>query len=587
MTLAVTIDGRPGRLHPNPMVIGQAPVADWHLSLFAGPQRHAQLEVRSDMSLWIRSLSPLPGTYTRVNGDVVVDALRLRAGDRVELGPFPPWCRPGAVTPFSIEVGVDGLDGHHRVAPERLTSALVPLPRYDTSPDPSTQAVPFRPGSLVLTDGEVTHLAQHTQVDGDLLLRGTRIGAMLSAPTLTEVAGDLRVRRCPGVRRIEFPSLQSIGGRLSFEHLPDLEELALPRLARATGVVVAHTEWLSSVELPALAEVQEDIALMENGLLTRISLPQMTRLRRVRLRLNHALSDDAIEALRMDFRARRVDGVIDAAHNGRDTFSEVVKRRLHAYGPPASPNTHGDFERFIRVAPELIEVHERMLQDVDRDGDRDATVHRLRRLLELAGAQADLREAEYDRAVQFLVDPPMSSDADVWGEWLDYARSSEPLVGDGARLWAAEVSAMWERPDERRHVPLIDRWRRRGARTLVAPKLAALGLHGIAARCATRTPDDELAYWLWASLLGLYAYRWRPSELGLLASAMTTLGRLLTAESLVEAGEAFVALAPRVTQGPMDLGDAVHPAARAAAWWLADDIERMDDATGSLSPERF
>lgn len=577
--LRIRIGDRDGALHPNPMVLGRSPPADWDLELTAGPERHAQLEVRTDWSLWIRALDPWPGTGVLVNGIVIEGSVRVRLGDRVELGPFPPWCRPGASAPVVIPVAIDGLDTEHRVRTEAGVSVLVALPPRDLSGGAPKVVGPAPVGSVQLALGALQPLASLVQVHADLRVEQGRGPALFSAPVLTTVARDLRLEGCSGVRRIEFAELTTVDGHLIIDRLPDLEELSLPRLHRVGAMTIRSTEWLSSVVLPSLADVQEDLTIVDNGLLTHVALPRLRRARRVRIRRNRVLPESVPDALRADLRRRRADGVVDAANNGWLEFAQVIRHRLHAFGSSSPTLVNVSFERFVRVAPELIEVHERMLLEADRDGDKTATIERLRRLLELARAQGDDRETEYDAAIRYLLDPvPNEKDVDAakvaeWTMRLTEARRQGPMEGDDALWWLAELSAVLERLDDIDAPSLLATWKARGARILVAPQLAELGYFGLASRSATQPADPALGAWLWAA-----AHRSTPVDHNkvmppVIRAASVTLGRLLVAASVTEAADAFMRLAEDLEQGFIDAErTVVSPARRAAGEWLAEDI---------------
>ena len=514
-----------------------------------------------------------------MNGRRVVDTVRIADGDEIELGPFPPWCRAGATEPFTLQLVIEGLDAQHRVPSAGETSRLLPA-RREPSRLEVPPASPTRPGSVILTPNDVFRLAGLKRVAGDLRLDGLEGPVVLQADALTRVDGDLRITDCAGVRRISCPALEFVGGQLVFDGLPDLEELAMPSLVRAHSVTVRSTSWLTNVAWPELAEVKQDVTLAENRLLYYVALPKLERARRVQMRFNQVLPATVVEDLRVDFRQRRSDAVVHAVHNGHTEFATAVRRRLQGFGLPAVPSpSEGAFERFVRIAPELIEVHERMLREADRDGDRNAIIERLRRLLALARAQNDEREVEYDRALQYLVEPEASSSDLVWLARLEDATHEGPIESDAARLWLAELSANWERAHPSEAIDLVGKWRIRGARTLMAQRLAQCGLHGLAARTATRSADASLAFWLWEAVLDLGAHQWRPEALDSVETAAHCLGRLLSADNVREAGRAFIQLAEssinleRPAQ-PRDIarGGRVSPAARAAASWLTEDI---------------
>ena len=420
-------------------------------------------------------------------------------------------------------------------------------------------------------------LSALVHVTGSLTVRGFR-PAVLSVPLLSYVGGDLTVAASPGNRRIEMPRLQSVGGRVVIEALDDLEELALPRLAKAQALVVRATRWLTSVALPALSVVEQEVLLDRNELLTHVALPKLRRAHRVHLCANGALPDDVAALLREDFERRQADIVVQANANGAADFGAVVRERLQAH----STQIDGDFERFVRVAPELIEVHEHMLADADRDGDRTAAVERLRRMYALARAQDDRREAEYQAAVYHLIDEAPPAERVEWSERLARAWRSTPLTGDAARLWEAELSALWERPPPEDVPSLLHRWRARGARTLMAPCLEASGLNGLSARVAARTPNADLARWTSETVLEMVAAGWRASDGPALDAAVVLFAELMVAERLADAARAFVRLADVVQS---DAGarffeatplppstEGMSTTARAAADWLADDI---------------
>lgn len=582
MNVRLRIGDEERPLEPNPLIVGATPAAHWDLGLHTGPDRHAQFEVHADLSLWIRNLEPLPGTFTRVNGVVIADSRRIGNADLIELGPFPPWCRPGATEPFNLTVLIEGLDAQHRVPEQVRRSPLLLSQRPDSFLLRATADTPARPGSVVLTPNDAERLEGLTLVAGDLRIHGINGPAVLRAERLTRVAGDLRITSCAEVRRIELPGLADVGGDVVLDALPDLEELAMPGLVAARSITVRGTTWLTSLAWPALVEVDEGVTVAENRLLCHVALPTLERAARVRLRFNQVLSATAVDVLRQDLRLRVPQADLQVVHNGHTDFATAVKRRLQGYGIPASVAS-GAFERFVRIAPELIEVHERMLQEADFDGDRAAAIERLRRLLALAQAQNDEREDEYGRALQYLIDPSPSPQDVHWLSRLDEARTGGPIEADAARLWMAELSATWERVHPDDFPELIRRWRSRGARTLMARRLAEAGLYALAARTATRSADAKLAFWLWEAVLDLETEQWRPDERLEVETAAHCLGRLLSAGSLRDAGRAFIQLAEAAVDRErpartveIERGGRVTPVARAAAAWLTEDIVELE-----------
>ncbi len=599
MNVRVLVDGRAVSLPPNPLVLGTCPEADVDLGLRVGPERHASVEARADQTLWIRSLDPMPGTYTWVNGVAIADGAPLAGRDRVELGPFPPWCRPDASKPIWIRLRFEGLtdDGrwssaapadHLRTRATASSGDVGPgTPMPVGGPDSLAEG-PLRPpipGSIAVTRADFERMSDWVSVAGDLSIAGLRGPEVVSAPALAEVGGDLCIAGCPGIRRLEFPVLRRIGGRLMIDRLPDLEEISLPMLAAARHITIRSTSWLSGVVFPALVEVARDLIWNDNDLLGYIAVPRLGRARRICLRLNRVLSTRAIDELRADLVRRRVDGVVDAVGNGTDSFDRIVQQRLHTFGPAASGVAYGPFERFLRTAPELIEVHERMLWDADRERDRPAVVQRLQRLLELAQEQGDDRESNYDRALRFLVDPPANQEAEEWQARLEAAAGAGALVGNAARLWGAELSALAERPSPPDQSTLFARWRQRGTQRLLVPYLTRMGLHGVAARCAINPPTTDTAFWLWEVVRELPAFGWAEREAGSLYSTAVRFGRLISAPTLSAAAIAFVDLAVRTREPPVygkpearfvDPHDPVVDVyARAAGEWLSDDILSM------------
>ena len=452
-----------------------------------------------------------------------------------------------------------------RCAPNELKRAA----RADLERDADGE-LPLRPGSVDITAATVDRLAGLTAVNGDLRIWRLDGPEVLLAPDLRSVGGHVRVVGCRRVRRIEWNVLETVGGRLELERLPDLEELALPALTAALDVTVDRTDWLCAIDMPNLVQVEADVSICHNGLLGQVGLPRLRSARRVRLRHNAVLTAEAIDRLQSDLRQRRPDAVVDAGGNGETDFERAVRRRLMGFWSAPAVPTAGAFERFLRVAPEVIEVHERMLLDADIDGDRPATLERYRRLLELAQSQGDPREAEFDAAVRYLVGlefPPAA--VERWAERIAAAAALGPLDADGMKLWQAELSALWERAAIVDAPGFMARWRARGTR-LVAPFLASFGLHAIAARVATLPPDRRASFWLWETVQVLRHQRWRPDRLNAVTLAATALGRLLCASTVEASGRSFVQLADATTPSPP------LAAARAAAAWLAEDVASAD-----------
>ncbi|MEM7675724.1 MAG: FHA domain-containing protein [Myxococcota bacterium] len=527
MSLRLRIEGRSRPIDPNPLILGRAPFAHWDLGLRTGAERHAQFEWREDSSLWVCPIAPRPGTFVRVNGAVVVEGLRLRPDDKIELGPFPAWCRRGATHDFVVHVELDGL----------LRSRWRGEKRWPDSDAP----------------------------EADLRIQDQVGPAVLNEPDVTVIEGDLRIEGCSKIRRISFPRLASIRGRLILDGLPDLEEVAFASLTRVQGVLVRGARWLTHLEWPRLQRVDGDMVCIDNGVLVHIDLPALQRIDRVCCRLNPALPEAFVETLRADFVRRRVDGVIDDAGNGHTTFEDIVRRRLTVVTSPDADR--GDFERFVRVAPELIEVHEQMLHGADSDGDRFAAIEHMRRMLVLAQAQNDDREIEYDRALQYLLDPSSTDERNEWRARREATTTA--LTGSAAGLWAAELSARCERPESSMVDELIETWQTRGARLLLAPRLREAGLHSAAARCATRPPNIDGAYQLWSQA---------PSEL---RPAVISFGRLVAAKSVLEAASGLIQLAEDIDTEPSQVWpalvhstriEAVGPRARAVGAWITEDI---------------
>ncbi|MEO1336293.1 MAG: FHA domain-containing protein [Myxococcota bacterium] len=531
MSLQLCIEGRRTLLEPGLFIVGRPPEAHWDLDVRTAAARHAQFDLRDDGSLWLAPVEPRPGTFVRVNGAVVVEPLCLHPGDDIELGPFPAWCRRGAQRDFVIKVEVEGLteDGW-RPIDERWP---------DSGKPEADLRIIDQAGPKVLMEAEVT-----------------------------AVEGDLRIEGCAKIRRISFPRLTSIGGRLILDGLPDLEEVAFPSLIRARGILVRGARWLTHLEWPRLQRVDGDIVCINNGVLIHIDLPMLQRIDRLCCRFNPALSEAALEALQAEFARRCVDGHIDAASNGETTFEDIVRRRLAVLTSPDA-DFLGNFERFVRVAPELLEVHEQMLRNADIDGDRFAAVEHMRRMLVLAQAQNDDRETEYDQALQHLLEPPSTQQDNEWTERAEGLASAGPLRGVAAGLWAAELSANCERPAASAADGLLTEWRYRGAQFMLAPFLSASGHYSAAARCLTRPSNSDLAYQLWNQV---------PSTL---RPAVISFGRLVAATSVLEAASAFVQLAEDVDTQPSPVWSAlvnstrietVGARARAAAAWITEDM---------------